>query len=72
MRSIVSRRLWKLNCTVIHCTLVVRGVGGGKVSVFGNAVVAVVEFTDVGERLPINVLVIDTQDDVILGAKCYR
>ena len=67
MRSLVSSKLWeKLGRDDLHCTMVeVRGVGGGKVPVLGNAVV---EFEVVGERFPLNVLIIDTQDDVILGA----
>ena len=43
----------------VHC------VGGGKVPVLGKGMV---EFTVVGERFFLNMLIIDTQDDVILGA----
>ena len=62
MRSLVSSKLWeKLGRDDLHCTMVeVRGVGGGKVPVLGNAVV---EFEVVGERFPLNVLIIDTQND---------
>lgn len=55
MHSLVSRRLWnQLGRTDLHCTMVeVRGVGGGKVPVLGNAVV---EFIVVDERFPLDVL----------------